>query len=235
LFQEQVFDVPYALPSGRTVRLRGKFDSVDLIGKGKNASVYLQENKTKGNLDEQQLKRQLQFDLQTMMYLIALEHLPAKELRTYPLLNGRPINGVRYNVIRRPLSGGKGSIRKHSPTKLNPAGESDEEFYARLAGIIMEDPGYYFMRWKVEVTSQDMKRFKHEFFDNVLEELCNWWSWIDSPAGRKDPFSDPVHWRLPYGVYNPLLEGGSSEVDEYLATKSELGLVRNNRMFKELI
>ena len=32
LLQEQVFDVPYKLPSGRVVRLRGKFDSVDLIG-----------------------------------------------------------------------------------------------------------------------------------------------------------------------------------------------------------
>ena len=32
LMQEQVFDVPYTLPSGRVVRLRGKFDAVDLIG-----------------------------------------------------------------------------------------------------------------------------------------------------------------------------------------------------------
>ena len=31
LLQEQVFDVPYKLPSGRVVRLRGKFDAVDLI------------------------------------------------------------------------------------------------------------------------------------------------------------------------------------------------------------
>lgn len=32
LLKEQVFDVPYKLPSGRTVRLRGKWDSVDLVG-----------------------------------------------------------------------------------------------------------------------------------------------------------------------------------------------------------
>lgn len=31
LLQEQVFDVPYKLPSGRIVRLRGKWDSVDLV------------------------------------------------------------------------------------------------------------------------------------------------------------------------------------------------------------
>lgn len=75
LLQEQVFDVPYQLPSGRTVRLRGKWDSVDLIGKGKNASVYLCENKTKGNIDEPALKRQLAsgFDLQTGLYNVALQ------------------------------------------------------------------------------------------------------------------------------------------------------------------
>ena len=31
LLQEQVFSVPYSLPSGRAVRLRGKWDSVDVI------------------------------------------------------------------------------------------------------------------------------------------------------------------------------------------------------------
>jgi hypothetical protein len=80
-----------------------------------------------------------------------------------------------------------------------------------------------------------VEQFKREFLDNALETLCDWWHWIDSPAGRKDPFADPVHWRLPYGVYNPLLEGGSSEIDEYLATKSELGLTRNSELFKELV
>lgn len=32
LLQETAFDVPYTLPSGRVVRLRGKWDAVDLIG-----------------------------------------------------------------------------------------------------------------------------------------------------------------------------------------------------------
>ena len=95
LLQEQVFDVPYQLPSGRTVRLRGKWDSVDLIGKGlcekckeskagprvmcplcyggKGQGIYLQENKTKGDIREGQLKRQLSFDLQSLFYIIALQ------------------------------------------------------------------------------------------------------------------------------------------------------------------
>jgi hypothetical protein len=236
LLQEQVFDVPYKLPSGRVVRLRGKWDSVDLNGKGKNATVYLQENKSKGDIDEQQLKRQLGFDLQTMIYHIALCKADWKSIGGMGIIGpAYKIAGVRYNVIRRPLSGGKGSIRKHQPTKSNPAGESDEEFYARLGEVIMEDPGYYFMRWRVEVTPGDVRRFKHEFLDNALEELCNWWGWVSSPEGRKDPFGDPIHYRLPYGIYNVLAEGGSSEVDEYLASGSELGLTKNNELFRELV
>lgn len=232
--QEQVFNVPYVLPSRKIVRLRGKWDSVDLIGKGKSAAVYLQENKTKGDIVEQQLKRQLDFDLQTMIYLIALESTRQSRVPPFDKKSWHTVAGVRYNVIRRPLAGGKGSIRKYQPTKSNPAGETDEEFYGRLAEVIMKDPGYFFMRWRVEVTPLDVHRFKHEFFDSALEELCNWWHWVNSPVGREDPFADPIHYRLPYGVYNPLLEHGSSEVDEYLATKSELGLVRDGRLFQEL-
>jgi len=232
LLQEQTFDVPYKLPSGRIVRLRGKWDSVDLIGKGKAASVYLQENKTKGAIIEEQLKRQLGFDLQVMIYLIALE-IESSTSQNKHLANSK-LAGVRYNVIRRPLSGGKGSIRKHKPTKNNPAGESDTEFYARLKEIIIDEPESYFMRWRVEVASQDLTQFKHQFLNNALEEMIDWWNWVDSSAGRKDPFADPIHWRLPYGIYNPLLEGGSSEVDTYLATKSELGLIRNKPLFEEL-
>ena len=71
MLQEQVCDVPYNLPSGRVVRLRGKFDSVDLIDGG----IYLQENKTKGDIDKIQVERQLSFDLQTLMYSVALHKM----------------------------------------------------------------------------------------------------------------------------------------------------------------
>jgi hypothetical protein len=73
LLSEQSFSVPYRLPSGRTVRLRGKWDSVDLVGEGKGARIILQENKTKGDVREAQIRRQLRFDLQLVMYLVALE------------------------------------------------------------------------------------------------------------------------------------------------------------------
>src|SRR6266576_1794348 len=92
--QEKPFDVEYLLPSGRKVRVRGKFDAVDLIDK----AVYIQENKGKGDPNEQQILRQLTCDLQTMMYA---------EVAAGYEFTAHKFGGVRYNVIRRPLSGGK--------------------------------------------------------------------------------------------------------------------------------
>lgn len=221
LLPETVFKVPYVLPSGRIVQLRGRWDSVDLI----NGEVYLQENKTKGDIDEDQLRRQLDFDLQTMLYLVALRHqLPKIKPRTL-------LKGVRYNVIKRPLSGGIDSIRQKKD-------ETPDEFYTRLGGLIADHPQQYFMRWKVEVTKQDIERFEKQFLIPILEQLCIWYDWIKD---NEDPFdynyvgqSGGIHYRTPYGIYNALAEGGSTEYDEYLATGSELGLVRGEPLFGEL-
>jgi len=238
LLQEQVFDVPYTLPSSRVVRLRGKWDSVDLIGRGKNSGVYLQENKTKGDINEEQLKRQLSsgFDLQTMLYLVALAY--SEEIGSMPCR----LAGVRYNVIRRPLSGGRGSIKQLKPTKGNPAGESSDEFYARLGEIIKEDPSYFFMRWKIEVSPQDIERFRDECLDPILEDLCDWWDRIQcSLRMSANPFTHKIrddlgrHFRAPFGVYDVLKEGGSSDLDEFLQSGSELGLVRTDNLFTELV
>lgn len=239
LLQEQVFHVPYKLPSGRTVYLRGKWDSVDLIGKGKSAAVYLQENKSKGEVVDEQIRSQLAFDVQTMMYLITLNyHLSDTSSSLDKLARGKPLGGVRYNVIRRPLSGGKGSIKRLKPTKSNPQGETKEDYYKRLSGIIGEDPDYYFKRWKVEVTPGDLQRFEREFLQPVLENLCDWWLWVTSG----DPFRsddkeygfNTYHWRSPFGIYNPLEKGGGTELDEYLDTGSTLGLEKADKLFREL-
>ncbi len=265
LEQEQVFDVPYKLPSGRVVRLRGKRDSVDLIEDDEAPGVYLQENKTKGDVDEVKLRRQLTFDLQTMMYLVAL-HVGRNDSPLVDVIpKGSVIQGVRYNVVRRPLSGGKGSIvqRKGTPggpcgsckgTGMTPArtkqcsrceglgqlagrpGESDAEFYARLGGVIDEEPGNFFMRWKVVVGPRDVELFRRTCLDPILECLCYWYDWV---MDRAQPIQSPYganmwNWRHPFGVYNSLDEGGATDLDEYLLTGSEVGLTRVDTLFGEL-
>ena len=263
LLQEQVFDVPYQLPSGRCVRLRGKWDAVAKRGNG----IWLQENKTKSEIDEVSIRRQLKFDLQTMLYLVSLQGIKS-DLRSMLFLQedrGRDasIQGINpYNVVRRPLSGGKGSISRHVATKgskcprckgnlvgkdgstcekcggsgrvgAKPA-ESLDSFYNRLSGIIAGSPDDFFMRWEVPITARDIQRFKEEFLNPCLEFLCCWWDWVTTESVQADVMARNCHWRHPFGVWNALDEGGSSELDNYLETGSESGLQRVDNLFPEL-
>ena len=100
VYQEYAFRVPYCLPSGRVVLMRGQWDSVFANDK----CWTLWENKTKGDVNEELIHRQLGFDLQTMFYATALKHhLKVKNEKG-------TVRKLRYNVVRRPLSGGKHSI-----------------------------------------------------------------------------------------------------------------------------
>lgn len=260
LMQEQVFDVPYKLPSGRVVRLRGKFDSVDLIGvipckckgankrcticKGsgndpRNGKIYLQENKTKGDVDIQAIQRQLTWDLQTNLYLTALHYHMGF------IGEDSMIAGVRYNVVRRPLSGGKGTITRSEGTKgakcskckgegthpvskgvfapvtpcvkcrgqgrinAKPA-ESWEAFYGRLEQVIRDDPGHFFSRWKTEVTPHDIQRFRRECLDPILENIIDWYAQV-----TKTNHGGPVagNYRTPLNWRHPF--GSINTIDEY--------------------
>ena len=271
IFQEEVFDVPIKLPSGHIVRLRGKWDSVDLLGEGSNAGIYVHENKTRGEVVEEQIKRQMIMDLQTMIYVVALEERQKAVTQRVKdatwdadqnlKLLDKPIKGVRYNVIRRPLSGGKGTIKQSDGTKgtkcpkcKGEAGnyacpkclgngrfggkppETKEEYYARLAQYIEEEPETYFFRWRVEISRGDIDRFKRCCLFPILEDLCNWWEWVSGP-GKDNPFHPDgrgIHGIHPFGIRNILDENGSTDLDEFLNSGSEIGLTRNAQLFKEL-
>jgi hypothetical protein len=237
IFAEATFRVPYKLQSGRTVVLRGKWDSVDMVEDSESKGLWLQENKTKGDIDEVAIARQLKFDLQTMMYLVALYECDWTvycDVMNNPHVNifkGRPdVRGIRYNVVRRPLSGGRGTIRQ----KKN---QTMAQFYQELHGIIQREPEYYFMRNKVQVMEEEVHRFQKECLNPVLESLWDWWEWVS--AHPQDPFFSSiavnrVHWRHPFGVYNILNEGGSTELDGYIEDGSEVGLKRAESLFPEL-
>lgn len=239
LLQEYKFQVPYKLPSGRIVFLRGKWDSIDIVEENKQSYIWAQENKSKGEIDEAQLRKQLVADLQTMIYLTALY----EARHTKPLLDlipkGTKIAGIRYNVIRRPLSGGKGTIVRHKSTKNKPE-ETWEHYLDRLRQIIDgsgEDtpgPTHFFMRWNVEIGYQDLKRFQERCLNPILEQLCIWW---DEVSRISNPFggSNIHHYQFPYGVYSPLTDGGATDLDLYLQTGSDVGLRRTTTLFPELV
>lgn len=196
LLSEQVFDVPYLLPSGRKVRLRGKWDGINLVQEEDGTErLHIFETKTKGEIEALDIRRQLGFDLQTMFYIVALWERLQTDTSSNSLL-GRDhgqVCGIDYNVIRRPLSGGKGAIRQHQPSKKNPQGESLEEYMSRLEQIIREAEGgsagneewelppyehYFFKRWSVTLRDGDINRFKDRTLDPILEQLCDWYEWV---------------------------------------------------------
>jgi hypothetical protein len=252
LLQEYTFDTPYDIGGDRKVRLRGKIDAGDLIGKAKTAGIYVQENKTKSDIEEDRIKRQVSFDLQTGLYMAALRTIqqihPSQYAATKlpPEFFKYPIKGVRYNVVRRPLSGGKGSITQKKGSK-NVAAETDQEFYARLKGIMDgtgtnkkgEDypgPEYFFMRWQAEFTPADITRFEQRVLKPILHQLCDWWSWVyECKLRGTNPFDKSrVHWQHPFGSQNMIDEGFSHELDEYMRTGSTVGIRQVDRLFEEL-
>ena len=240
--RERVFCEPYTLPSGRIVYLRGKQDGADLLKHETKPGLhtFIQENKTKGDIDAQALRRQLKFDLQTMLYVIAFKQSDLGRNSVYPF------GGVVYNVIRRPLSGGKGTIVKHKPTKKNPSGESWSEYFDRLRGIIDGtetecSPGieHFFMRWTIEISDEDIKRFKSQCLDPLLENVCQWWEHVTDTASKGiyrsgGAYDICPHWRHPYGVYNPLNEGDGTYLEDYINSGNDAGLMRTNNLFPEL-
>lgn len=232
---ETVFSVVYRLPSGRRVRLLGKWDSIEFSYAD---GVWLFETKTKGDINDRTIARQLRFDLQTMFYVVALQQAMLESDRPeIKNLGKQPVRGVTYNVIRRPLSGGKHSIIRHKPSKSNPRGESEPEYYARLGGLIRQDAGHFFMRWDVGLSQGDIDSFKHQTLNPILEQLCDWWSYMldcDSPFPTEySHYGYGIHWRAPYH-YNPLADGGSGELDHYLETGSTAGLEKISNLFPEL-
>jgi hypothetical protein len=263
IFQEEVFDVDVTLPSGRKIKLKGKWDSVDDI----LSAVFIQENKTKGEFEEAQIAAELPNDLQSNFYLTALEYDPrlAERIRTGKF-------GVRYNVVRRPLAGGKHSIQqlKGRATKTGLKGaETTEAFYKRRGEQhIAADPKFFFSRLRMEVTLAELHSFQRRCLFPILEQLLDWWEWIvvdpfdpwrdrravelnpelfwgtadaaNPKAAREEieyenpPKKNRVHWMTPFGIYNPLADGRSTVYDNYIASGDETGLSRVSTLYPEL-
>lgn len=230
MLSEYSFKEPISLPSGRTVWLRGKFDSVYLMSTASGETIWLQENKTKGDINVERIESQLKFDCQTMIYMIAL----AKYCKRNNIKSN--IGGVIYNVVRRPLSGGKHSIVRHKPSKKNPMGESQEEFNKRLGEAITEDATFFFMRWRVRITIDDMINFLQKCLYNLLDEICAWYDLtLGAYESDKNLFEhNRMHYVTPYGLYNPLSDDGKTEYDNYVDTGNSIGLEKRKTVFPEL-
>lgn len=262
LLTEQTFRVLYTLPSGRKLTLRGKWDGVLSVKQRKR--LLLQENKSKGTIDEEGMTKTLHENLQTMMYCIAfdLAYVPdegvinagGKQLKVPLGSDGKPpkLDGILYNVVRRPLSD-KYPIRQRKT-------ETESQFYQRLAEDIRTSSfrndkplqkSEYFHRWQIDLKPKDLTQFRHRVLDPILEQFMDWWEWI-----KVDPF-DPwrartygelgwhefpdddiirnvFHYQSPWGVYNSLAGGFRGEFFHYLTSGSRVGLHKVSTLYPEL-
>lgn len=246
---ELCFCVPYRLSDDRVVWLRGKIDGTHLKGK---TGLYMEEDKTKSQIDESALLRQLGWDLQTQFYAYALTFLldywkngPQywyEGLEEFITPVERPdgwtdktkLKGVLYDVVMRPLSGGPGTIKQLQKNKRNKRDETDDEYLERLREKLVEYREEYFTRFEFDLPPESVEQFQREYLHGALTQLTQWWDWVSSPEGLQEPFANPIHYRQPYGIYNPLQQGRETKYDEYLRTGSQTGLRRVETLFPEL-
>ena len=99
---ERTFRVPYMLPSGRTIILRGKFDRIFYTKAPNTNIIYCQENKSKGEIDVEGIQKTVAENLQTMLYQVALRKALVRETQysTTRKTTGNPyVTGVKYKIV----------------------------------------------------------------------------------------------------------------------------------------
>ena len=129
-YTEKKFDIDF-----RGYRLRGKKDG---LYRDKNKKIWILENKTKGQINEDVILKLVSFDFQCQFYTLAEE-----------TERGEQVHGVLYNIIRNPQS---------RPLK----GETLHQFTKRLRFDICRKPEHYFKRYEVIYTKQDKDIFAYE-------------------------------------------------------------------------
>lgn len=227
ILQEEPFRVPYQLPNGRTVILRGKYDSIYQV---KQTSLYIQENKTKGYIDEERIAATLHGNFQTMLYQVALRaSVYDKTIHNIPdpilLPPKSKVVGVCFNIIRRPLS------EKH-PIRPRKA-ENPQQFYKRIGTVIREKPQFYFLRKTIPITTKQLFHFQRTMLDPILTQVVTWWDLIQK---HKDPFTIPngLHFQTPWGMWNALANGFEGQYFNFLAKGQRTSLIEIDNLFPEL-
>lgn len=133
------------IPEADTI-VRGIFDGVC----SKDTGTWVFETKGMSRIDEGDIEATLPFNLQNMLYVVA-----------YWRATGNLPSGILYNVIRRPGQ----ELKK---------GESFGDFRERIQEDIEKRPGWYFMRWEIEITQKQVERWFHHVLVPMLKDVKQW-------------------------------------------------------------
>lgn len=137
---EHVFNVDF-----NGYNLKGK---IDIRYKTKKGEKYIEDHKTKGRIEEDNIIKYLPLDIQSLFYLLA------DEIET-----GERAKGIIYNVVRNP--GSKPWVSKN---------ETIEAFMHRMYEESLKRPDHYFKRWKMEFVESDMQEYKLDLME-WLDEI----------------------------------------------------------------
>lgn len=245
---EDSFKVPYTLPSGRTIFLKGKYDSISMVGN----SLYIEDDKSKGKIDEKGIADTMFGNLQMGLYHAAARQSIVKDPKTNTyLLTGLDKRGsvelprtksvpnfvgTKYHIVRRPLS-------EQYPIKQR-AKETSKEFWDRVIQQIAANPSHYLFTMIASLTTSQLNIFRQRFLDPWLEALCDWWDYMVSvnfdpwrppaPENPLDPQKNSLHYQTPWNVYNSLFGGFRGDFFDYLTKGHEGSLIRVKTLFPEL-
>jgi hypothetical protein len=214
--KEIAFDVKYRMPNGRVVRLRGKQDGKFNISR-KIQGNWLFETKTKGRIDPDGITKGLHKDLQTGLYMTAMQIMD----------KGVCPQGVLYNVIRR--------------TQLKPrVNEKASDFAKRVEEDIQKRPEWYFMRWSREITEYELENFKSRQLNPALYQITTWWDSI--AKNPMNPFKTTcdgkeidnlLHYERPFGQYDSM-EHGRGDFFDIIADENYFQYEQKQYAFPEL-
>lgn len=138
-------------------RLRGKRDGMLRDSKG---NLWLFETKTKSQISEDTVSNTLAFDFQSLFYLTANQaELEARGEKA-------KLVGVVYNVVRKPQHKQK-------------AGESLQDYSARIAADVEKRPDHWFFRYEARYGGRALAEFQRQ----LAEKLFAFDSWL-KPSSR---------------------------------------------------
>ena len=142
---EQFFSVPFKLPNGRWINIKGKWDAIYKLGKGD----WLQESKSSSRIDVEILPDLLPLSMQSRMYLLL-----------YRWKHGENLRGFLRDIIRRP------NLRRGKKERI-------DEYAARCVKDAEERPDHYFHRYEISMGKDEIDEFETEF-RFMLEDFWRW-------------------------------------------------------------
>ena len=198
---ERHHEMMLELPSGRSIKLHGYVD-----GEGDDA---LMENKCRGEWDETKLAEEIDLNLQVNMYCLF-----------HKAQHGKLPSTVWYQHMRRPAG-----FAYRGPARRSK--ETDKEFALRLCEAIDGNRPYHFFRYFINPDEQRFNRFLHACLYPMLECFLDWYEYMALPS--KQGVVNKTHFMMPYGLYNPFMEGTAERFRNFRMSGSTFGLRKKSR------